>query len=95
MELEFIALELAYQEAKWLRGLMANILIYHCGRDLHFLYLSIMIHKLQFCVKSEKNLANPFTKRLPRKIILDTSRGMSLKALSGEKHGGHPISSQT
>lgn len=30
-------------------------------------------------VKSEKNLVDPFTKGLPRKVVLDTSRGMDLK----------------
>lgn len=45
MESDFIALELASQEAEWLRGLLADIPLWG---DLHLPYLSIVIHKLQF-----------------------------------------------
>jgi len=36
-------------------------------------------------VKSEQNLANPLTKPLGRKMILETSRGMRLKPLSNKQ----------
>jgi hypothetical protein len=35
---------------------------------------------LQF-VRSEKNLADPFTKGLTKKVVLESSRGMGLKPL--------------
>ena len=110
MESEFIALELAGQEAEWLRGLMADIPLWgrptppislHCdsqaaigvanssaynGKRRHIrMRHSVVRHlikndviSLEY-VKSEKNLADPFTKGLPRKVVLDTSRGMGLK----------------
>lgn len=99
MESEFIALELAGQEAEWLKGLMANIPLWgkptppislHCdsqaaicvannstynGKRRHIR----MRHAIVRClikngvitlkyVKSEKNLANPFTKGLTGKL---------------------------
>ena len=33
-------------------------------------------------VKSESNLADPLTKRLARRLVVDSSRGMGLKALT-------------
>lgn len=33
-------------------------------------------------VKSERNIADPLTKGLSRRVVLDMSRGMGLKALS-------------
>jgi len=36
-------------------------------------------------VKSKRNLADPLTKSLGRKIILETSRGMKLKPLANEQ----------
>ena len=32
-------------------------------------------------VRSEKNLADPLTKGLPRRVVLETSRGMGLKPM--------------
>ena len=32
-------------------------------------------------VRSEKNLVDPFTKGLPRRVILESSRGMGLKPI--------------
>ena len=32
-------------------------------------------------VRSEKNLADPLTKGLPRKVVLESSRGMGLKPM--------------
>lgn len=109
MESEFIALELAGQEAEWLRDLLAYIPLWgrptlislHCdsqaaigvtnnsaynGKRRHIrVRHSIVRHlikkgdiSLEY-VKSEKNLADPFTKGLPRKGFQDTSRGMGLK----------------
>jgi hypothetical protein len=113
MESEFIALELAGQEADWLRGLLADIPIWgkptplvslHCdsqaaigvannseynGKRRHIRVRHGIVKQLikngviSFeYVKSEKNLADPLTKGLTRKVVLDSSRGVGLKALS-------------
>ena len=36
-------------------------------------------------VKSEQNLADPLTKPLGRKMIVETSRGMGLKSLANKQ----------
>ena len=110
MESEFIALELAGQEAEWLRSLMIDIPIWgkptppvslHCdsqaaigvannnaynGKRRHIRIRHSAVRQLikngvitLDYVKSGRNLADPFTKGLPRKVILDSSRGMGLK----------------
>lgn len=110
MESEFIALELASQEAERLRNVLADVPLWgknnvqvslHCdsqaaiGISKRIVYNGTMRH---ICirhvavkqllrngvisvdyVKSEKNLADPFTKGLTRNMVLDTSRGMGLK----------------
>jgi len=110
MESEFIAIELAGQEAEWLRCLMADIPLWgkptppvslHCdsqaaigvannsaynGKKRHIRVRHSVVRQLikngvisLEYVKSERNLADPFTKGLSRKIVLDSSRGMGLK----------------
>ena len=50
---------------------------------------------LQF-VRSENNLADPFTKGLTKKVVLESSRGMGLKPLCWGKYGGyHQWSNET
>ncbi|KAD6453934.1 hypothetical protein E3N88_08640 [Mikania micrantha] len=110
MESEFIALELAGQEAEWLRGLLSDIpqwgrnplpIPLHCdskaaisvakndvynGKKRHIrLRHSSVKHMLKSgvlaidFVRSERNLADPFTKALPKKMVCSTSREMGLK----------------
>ncbi|KAL0302211.1 UNVERIFIED_CONTAM: hypothetical protein Scaly_3038900 [Sesamum calycinum] len=110
MESEFIALELAGQEAEWLRNLVGDI-------PLRGSFVPVSLHGLASCyrdcqelciqwkrrhirikhgavkellkngiisshyVKSERNLVDPLTKGLTRRIILETSRVMGLKPL--------------
>jgi hypothetical protein len=113
MESEFIALELAGQEAEWLRNLLADVPIWegrqtpislHCDsqaalgiaknsvynakkRHLRIRHAAVKqllengVIALDY-VKSEGNLADPFTKGLSRRLVADTSRGMGLKALN-------------
>ena len=110
MESEFIALELAGQEAEWLRNLLADVPLWgnqavpvslHCdsqaaigvatnnvynGKKRHMQIRHGVVRQLlkngvislDF-VRSEKNLADPFTKGLTRRVILETSRGIGLK----------------
>ena len=113
MESEFIALELAGQEAEWLKGLLADVPLWgkqetsislHCDsqaaigvahnsvyngkrrhiRIRHSAVKQLLKHgviSLQY-VRSEKNLADPLTKGLTRRVVLETSRGMGLKPIS-------------
>ncbi|KAL0286154.1 UNVERIFIED_CONTAM: Retrovirus-related Pol polyprotein from transposon RE2 [Sesamum angustifolium] len=108
MESEFIALELAGQEAEWLRNLVGDMPMWgssvpvsiHCdsqaaigiaknyaynGKRRHIRIrhgavkelLKNGIISLEY-VRSERNLADPLTKGLTRRIILETSRAMGL-----------------
>ncbi len=110
MESEFIALDLAGQEAEWLRSLLADLPLWgqrapsislHCdsqsaicvaksnaynGKKRHIRIRHETVRQLitngVICleyVRSERNLADPLTKGLIRRIVLDTSRGMRLK----------------
>lgn len=112
MEAEFIALELAGQEAEWLKNLLADIPLWkkqlvpvsiHCDsqaaigiaknsvynrkkrhiRIRHGIVKQLLkngVISLDY-VRSENNLADPFTKGLPRKVVLESSRGMGLKPM--------------
>ena len=102
MESEFIALELASQEAKWLRNLLANVPLWgrsnvpvslHCdsqaiynGKKRHIRIRHSMVKQmlrygviLLDRVKSKRNLANPLTKGLSKRLVLDSSKGMGLE----------------
>ncbi|KAL0309192.1 UNVERIFIED_CONTAM: Retrovirus-related Pol polyprotein from transposon TNT 1-94 [Sesamum radiatum] len=111
MESEFIALELAGQEAEWLRNLVGDIPLWgstapvslHCdsqaaigiaknyaynGKRRHIRLRHSAVKELLKngiisldYVRSERNLADPLTKGLTRRIILETSRAMGLKPL--------------
>lgn len=112
MEAEFIALELAGQEAEWLKNLLADIPLWkkqlvpvsiHCdsqaaigiaknsvynGKKRHIRIRHGIVKQLLKngvisldYVRSENNLADPFTKGLPRKVVLESSRGMGLKPM--------------
>ncbi|GJZ53319.1 retrovirus-related pol polyprotein from transposon TNT 1-94 [Tanacetum coccineum] len=112
MEAEFIALELAGQEAKWLKNLLADIPLWkkqfvpvsiHCdsqaaigiaknsvynGKKRYIRIRHGIVKQLLkngvICldyVRSKNNLARPFTKGLPRKVVLESSRGMGLKLM--------------
>ena len=109
MESEFIALELAGQEAEWLRNLLGDVPLWgstvpvslHCdsqaaiGIAKNYAYndkrrhirirheavkelLKNGIISLDY-VRSERNLADPLTKGLTRRIIFESSRAMGLK----------------
>ncbi|KAL0462513.1 UNVERIFIED_CONTAM: hypothetical protein Slati_0138900 [Sesamum latifolium] len=111
MESEFIALELAGQEAEWLRNLVGDIHLWrssvpvslHCdsqaairiaknyaynekGRHIRIRHCAVKellksgIISLEY-VRFERNLVDPLTKGLTRRIILETSRAMGLKPL--------------
>ena len=112
MESEFIALDLAGQEAEWLRSLLADLPLWghkapsislHCdsqsaicvannnaynGKKRHIRIRHEAVRQLitngVIClefVRSERNLADPLTKGLNRRMVLDTSRGMGLKPM--------------
>ncbi|KAL0451679.1 UNVERIFIED_CONTAM: Retrovirus-related Pol polyprotein from transposon TNT 1-94 [Sesamum latifolium] len=111
MESEFIALELAGQEAEWLRNLAGDVPLWgssvpvslHCDsqatieiaknytyngkrrhiRIRHGAVKELLKGGIIFLeyVRSERNLANPLTKGLTRRIVLETSRAMGLKPL--------------
>jgi len=113
MESEFIALELAGQEAEWLKILLADVPLWrkqetpislHCDSQAaigvahnivynrkrrhicirHSAVKQLLKHgviSLQY-VRSEKNLADPLTKGLTRRVVLETSRGMGLKPMA-------------
>lgn len=113
MESEFIALDLAGQEAEWLRNLLADIPLWgrpapsvslHCDsqaaicvaknsayngkkRHIHVRHESVRsliesgVITMEY-VRSERNIADPLTKGLNRRLVLDTSRGMGLKPVS-------------
>ncbi|KAL0348974.1 UNVERIFIED_CONTAM: Retrovirus-related Pol polyprotein from transposon TNT 1-94 [Sesamum angustifolium] len=111
MESEFIALELAGQEAEWLRNLIGDIPLWgstapvslHCdsqaaigiaknyaynGKRRHIRLRHSAVKELLKngiisldYVRSERNLADPLTKGLTRRIIQETSRAMGLKPL--------------
>jgi len=112
MESEFITLELAGQEAEWLKGLLTDIPLWgkqltpiflHCDsqtaigvahnsvynkkkrhiRIRHDAVKQLLKHgviSLKY-VRFEKNLADPLTKGLPRRVVHETSRGMGLKPM--------------
>ena len=109
---EFIALELAGQEAEWLKGLLIDIPLWgkqstpislYCDsqsaievehnnvynrkkrhiRIRHGAIKQLLKHgviSLEY-LRSEKNLADPLTKGLPRRVVLESSRGMGLKPM--------------
>ncbi|KAK4381706.1 Retrovirus-related Pol polyprotein from transposon TNT 1-94 [Sesamum angolense] len=111
MESEFIALELAGQEAEWLRNLIGDIPLWgstapvslHCdsqaaigiaknyaynGKRRHIRLRHSAVKELLKngiisldYVRSERNLADPLTKGLTRRVIQETSRAMGLKPL--------------
>ena len=113
MESKFIVLELAGQEVKRHKGLLADVPVWekqatqislHCDsqaaiamehnsvyyrkrrhiRIRHNAVKQLLKHgvvSLQY-VRSEKNLANPLTKELTRRLVLETSRGMGLKLVA-------------
>ncbi|KAL8156771.1 hypothetical protein AgCh_001759 [Apium graveolens] len=111
-ESEFIALELAGQEAEWLRCLLADISLWgkpapsvsmHCdsqaamglannqiynGKKRHIRLRHAIIRNLirnnvisLEYVKSERNIADPLTKGLCRKLVLESAQGMGLKPI--------------
>jgi len=112
MESEFISLDLAGQEAEWLRNLLVDVPLWgkrsipislHCdsqavigiamnnvynGKRRHIRvrhssvreFLKNGVISLEF-VRSERNLADPVTKGLTRKLVLESSREMGLKPL--------------
>ncbi|XP_074266722.1 uncharacterized protein LOC141590003 [Silene latifolia] len=113
MESEFVALELAGQEADWLRNLLADVPMWggqvapvsllcdskaaigvaknnvYNGKRRHIRIRHGVVKQLLKngvialdYVKSERNLADPFTKGLTRRVVLDMSRGMGLKSLN-------------
>ena len=109
---EFITLELAGQEAEWLKGFLTDIPLWgkqlipislHCDsqaaigvahnsiyngkkrhiRVRHGAVKQLLKHgviSLEY-VRSEKNLADRLTKRLPKRVVLKSSRGMGLKPM--------------
>ncbi|KAK8635371.1 hypothetical protein V6N13_004110 [Hibiscus sabdariffa] len=112
MESEFIALDLAGQEAEWLRNLLAEIPLWgrptppvsllcdsqaaisvtknqaYNGKKRHIRIRHESVRhlirngvlSLEY-VRSERNLADPLTKGLSRKLVLDSSRGIGLKPI--------------
>ena len=111
MESEFIALELAGQEAEWLKNLLGDIPLWgssvpislHCdsqaaiGIAKNYVYNGKRRHirirhgavkqllrngviSLEF-VRSKRNLADPLTKGLTRRVIQESSKGMGLKPM--------------
>lgn len=113
MESEFIALELATHEAKWLRELLADVplgkrsqapISLHCdsqaaisiaknsvynGKRRHIRLRHAVVREmlgdgvisLDF-VRSEKNLADPFTKALIKRQVQELSAGIGMKSLN-------------
>ena len=112
MESEFIALELAGQEAEWLRSLLADIPLWgkptpsvsmHCdsqaaigvannqsynGKRRHIRVRHAIVRdlirnnviSLEY-VKSERNIADPLTKGLCKKMVHESAQGMGLKPI--------------
>ncbi|KAK8617380.1 hypothetical protein V6N13_080296 [Hibiscus sabdariffa] len=112
MKSEFIALDLAKQEAEWLRNLLAEISLWgrltplfsllcdsqvaisvaknqaYNGKKRHIRirhesvrhWIGNGVLSLEY-VRSKRNLADPLTKALSRKLVLDSSRGMGLKPI--------------
>ncbi|KAA0065511.1 Retrovirus-related Pol polyprotein from transposon TNT 1-94 [Cucumis melo var. makuwa] len=109
MESEFIALELAGQEAVWIKNLLGDVPLWgtsvpvsiqcdsqaaictaknsvYNGKSRHVRLRHAVVKQLlkegtislEF-VRSEKNLADPLTKGLTRKMVLDSSVNMGLK----------------
>ncbi|KAA0036921.1 ty1-copia retrotransposon protein [Cucumis melo var. makuwa] len=109
MESEFIALELAGQEAEWIKNLLGDVSLWgtsvpvsiqcdsqatictaknsvYNGKSRHIRLRHAVVKQLlkegtislEF-VRSEKNLADPLTKGLTRKMVLDSSVNMGLK----------------
>ena len=108
MESEFIALELAGQEAEWLKSLLTDIPLWAKQSTPISLQAAIGVaHNSVYNRKKrhirirhgavkqllkhgaisweymrfEKNLADPLTKGLPRRVVLESSRGMGLKPM--------------
>ncbi|KAL0431331.1 UNVERIFIED_CONTAM: Retrovirus-related Pol polyprotein from transposon TNT 1-94 [Sesamum radiatum] len=111
MKSEFIALELAGQEAEWLRNQVGDVPLWGSSVPvtLHTVNHKLLLELLKIMhtmakedtyashgavkellkggiifleyVRSERNLADPLTKGLTRRIILETSRAMGLKPL--------------
>jgi len=122
MESEFIALELAGQEAEWLKDFLTDIPLWgkqsapislHCDsqvairvannsayngkkRHIHIRHSAVKqllkhgVISLEY-VRSEKNLAEPLTKELPRRIVLKSSRGDGAKAHGMKRYDGYPL----
>ncbi|KAL0561069.1 hypothetical protein IC582_001487 [Cucumis melo] len=109
MESEFIALELAGQEAEWIKNLLGDVPLWgtsvpvsiqcdsqaaictaknsvYNGKSRHIRLKHAVVKQLlkegtislEF-IRSEKNLADPLTKGLTRKMVLDSSMNMGLK----------------
>ncbi|KAA0053505.1 ty1-copia retrotransposon protein [Cucumis melo var. makuwa] len=109
MESEFIALELAGQEAEWTKNLLGDVPLWgtsvpvsiqcdsqaaictaknsvYNGKSRHICLRHAVVKQLlkegtislEF-VRTEKNLADPLTKGLTRKMVLDSSVNMGLK----------------
>ena len=112
MESEFIALELAGNEAEWMRHLLADIPLWgkpapsvalHCdnqaaiavaingvynGKRRHIRLRHKIVRELITTgvisldfVKSEKNIADPLTKGLSKRVVHETALEMGLKSL--------------
>ncbi|KAA0026033.1 ty1-copia retrotransposon protein [Cucumis melo var. makuwa] len=87
MESEFIALELAGQEVVWIKNLLGDVPLWGTSVpesiqcDSHAVVKQLLKEGTIFLdfVRSEKNLANPLTKGLTRKMALDSSMNMGLK----------------
>ncbi|KAA0063384.1 Retrovirus-related Pol polyprotein from transposon TNT 1-94 [Cucumis melo var. makuwa] len=116
MESEFIALELAGQEAEWIKNLLGDVPLWgtfvpvsiqcdsqaaictaknsvYNGKSRHIRLRHVVVKQLlkegtislEF-VRSEKNLADPLTKGLTRKMVLDSSVNMGLKPFGDPQH---------
>ena len=116
MESKFIALELAGQEAEWIKSLLGDVPLWgtsvyvsiHCdsqavvsiakngvynGKRRHMcLRHGAVKHllkegtiSLKF-VRSKKNLTDPLTKGLTRKVVLDSLMNMGLKPFRDPLH---------
>jgi hypothetical protein len=112
MESEFIALELADQEAELLKNLLGDFSLWgssvpislHCDSQVaigdvkNYVYNGKRRHirlkhstvkqllkdgviSLEY-VRCERNLADPFTKGLTRRVVQEFSKGMGLKPLA-------------
>lgn len=116
MEYEFIALELASHESKWLRALLADIpmgrssltpISLHCdsqsaisvaknnvynGKRKHIRLKHVIVREilgdgvisLDF-IRSEKNLTDPFTKALNKRLMEEISASIGMKTFNRER----------